>query len=177
MLDVELIYSRVSEMQSKKKFLFTCPWWNPVMNNAQEVWFASDFFIIDAKWERTNKVFPLRYAEFRDKYLDMMRYLGKWNIMVERLLFSRYLTACAQDVNENTLKIYSQSKLLEFSERSPVHYNADWMRIHEVPKIWLYMGHSLEAKRKMLNDKKLVFWKYSQMLKDWDYIDPTWYII
>jgi hypothetical protein len=26
MLDVELIYSRVSEMQSKKKFLFTCPW-------------------------------------------------------------------------------------------------------------------------------------------------------
>jgi hypothetical protein len=75
--------------------------------------------------------------------------------MVERVFFSRYLTACAKDVNENTLKTYSLSKLLEFNERSPVHYNANWMRTHEIPKIGLYMGHSLKDKRKMLETKNI----------------------
>jgi hypothetical protein len=39
------------------------------------------------------------------------------------------------------------------------------------------MGHSLKDKRKMLETKNIKLWKYTQMLRDWDYIDPTWYIV
>ncbi|EKE27556.1 MAG: hypothetical protein ACD_3C00192G0001 [uncultured bacterium (gcode 4)] len=177
MMDVDLIYSKINQLKSENRVLLTCPWWNPELHNPQDVWFATDFFIFDTKWERKNKMFPLKYGEFKEKYLDLLRYLWKWNAMVERVFFSRYLSACSNETNEVSLKAYSLRKLLMFNERIPVHYTADWHRTHELPHIWLYMSHSLESKRKMLNDKNVKLGKYTQMLKDGEYIDPTWYLM
>ncbi|EKE29564.1 MAG: hypothetical protein ACD_2C00145G0001 [uncultured bacterium (gcode 4)] len=177
MMDADLMEAKINQMRIENKVLLTCPWGNPALGNPQDVWFATDFFVFDAKWERKNKMFPLKYADFKEKYIDLLRYLGKWNAMVERVFFSKYLTACSNEANEVSLKAYALRKYLDFKERTPVHYTADWDRTSEFPKIWLYMNHSLQEKRKIIQKTDIKLGKYAQMLKDGEYVDPTGYIV
>ncbi|MDD2486920.1 MAG: hypothetical protein PHS92_00935 [Candidatus Gracilibacteria bacterium] len=170
LIDEIFIHEKVKLMENESKFLFTCPWGNPEMNNPQDVGFATDFFILDANWENKNNTFPLRYADFREKHLELLRYLGKGNVMVERLFFSRFLTACNKDVNENSLKSYALSKILLFNERTPVHYTNDWKRTKEFPEIGLYMNHEMEEKKEMLNNRGIVLGKYTEMYKNGNFI-------
>lgn len=164
MMKLDFILSKLEEMRKDGKALLTCPWWYPGFNNPQDVWMATDFFIIDANWEKKNNIFPLRYASFRDKYQELLRYLWRWNVMVERLFFSRYLDACAKYVSENELKKYALSKLMIFEERMPVHADSSWNRKSEAEEIWLYMNHEIQEKIKAINPVIDELWEWSRKL-------------
>ncbi|EKD66418.1 MAG: hypothetical protein ACD_49C00044G0020 [uncultured bacterium (gcode 4)] len=167
----EFIKEKIDIMKKEEKYLFTCPWWNPEINNPQDVWFATDFFIIDAKWEKKNGVFPFNYAIFREKYLDLLRYLWKGSVMVEKLFFSNLLNAFTKHTNENNLKKYALSKILMFTERMPAHSDILWNRTSTFPEIWLYMNHEIKEKQKIFNDLNLDFWKYSMKLRNWEFLN------
>lgn len=170
LLDDEFIYGKIERMRNESKFLLTCPWGTPDMNDPRDVWFATDFFVLDARFEKKNHVFPLKYAEFKDKYIELIRYLWKGNVMAEKLFFSHFLTACNKDALDNDFKSYVVSKTLSFNERMPVHSTKEWDRTFSFPEIELYMNHKIEEKREMLNKKGITLGKYTEMLKNGEYI-------
>lgn len=164
LLKAEIIFEKIKLMQEKNKVLLSNPWWYPWFDDPRDVWLATDFFVLDAKWERKNKIFPLKYKEFSDKYLDLLRYLWRWNVMLEKLFFSKFVTTCSKTSIQNKVKEYSLSKILFFKERYPIHKNSSWIRNMSFPKIDLYTNHDFVEKREVFIKKDLKIWKYSEKL-------------
>lgn len=166
LLNINFLKNTLLLMKKENKSLFSCPWWTPNINDFRDVWMATDFFIIDLKWEKKYKMFPVNYKKFYDKNIDLLRYLWKWNISYEKLLFSKFINSCYLEVkSENLLRNHTYNKLLIFKERVPVHINEEWERKMEWKDILFFTNHNIEEKKSMLKDLNINIWKYSEMLK------------
>lgn len=166
-LNTDFIRDTLLEMKNNNKVLFTCPWWTPTRNDFTDVWMATDFFILDLNWEKKFNMFPVNYKSFYNKNIDLLRYLWKWNISYEKLLFSRFINSCFLEIkSEILLKSQVKNKLLNFSERIPIHSNEDWERTMEWKGIGFFTNHNIYEKQNVFENLNLGTWKYSNMLKN-----------
>jgi hypothetical protein len=156
LLNLSVIAKYLKKMQQEGRTLLTCPWGTATRNKPGDVGLAGDFFILDAKWQHKYKMFPVKYREFADRYMDVIRYLGNGNVMYERLLFMRFLNACFREHGkENGLKEHSLKRYLEFSERIPVHCNEEWERPGENARLQLNTSHDRAEKVAFLKKNPL----------------------
>jgi len=162
------IQGKIKRMAKDGNVFFACPWGTPTRNDPRDLGISADFFVLRAGWEMKNKMFPARYGAFKKKYLDLARYLGARNISYEKLLFARFVSACAKEdpLNNNQLRFTVKKRLLLFEERMPIHKNENWDRFMQWPKIGLYTDHELKSKKKMLAGKNLILGVYSKKLID-----------
>src|SRR3989338_7523637 len=84
------------DMQTKGLHLATCSWGLPDRNDITDVGAAVDFFIVDLKWAKKYKMFPINYERFQKKYKDLFAYQKAGNVMLEKLFFARYLEAVSR---------------------------------------------------------------------------------
>lgn len=159
LINLEFVHKIIFKMIEDNQYLATCPWGLPERNEFRDVGMATDFFIFNLGWTIKNKMFPLNYSNFRKRYVDFLYYLGQKNIMLEKLAFSRFMTALFNSCHNNNAMLFKiNSKINIIKEREPVHLkiNKDgfWERRHYWPKIGLITHHEPEVKRKILKRYK-----------------------
>lgn len=148
------------KMKKEGSYLATCAWGLPERNSIADVGVAVDFFIIDAKWAKKYKMFPIRFGNFQKKYRDLFAYLKAGNVMLEKLFFARYLEAVsrAEKIGGVARKIAIE-KMLTIKDREPVHSHIDdegsWIRNMYWPKMGLMTHHDPAAKKKVLKGNKI----------------------
>lgn len=150
----EKIVNILSKMEEEGKILWSCPWWFPDQKDRRWVWLACDTFFLNAKREKENKVFPLNHKKFYNQYIDLIRYMGKNNVLVEALLASRYITACSNIKKDTQLWSYANESIHILKERMPVILSHT-ERKYNVPEIWLYTDHNIKTKKKILKDHNI----------------------
>lgn len=161
----ESIMNIIQNMQDSWKVLWTCPWsfkW-PNENIRRWVWLACDTLILDAKWEKEYKIFPLKWKDFYDKYVDFIRYLWKNNVLVEALLASKYVSACwkLKMRSNSELWLIADNLIYFIKERIPTLISTT-QRKFDTPELWLYTNHDLWVKKEILKSNNIVLWQYTK---------------
>lgn len=156
------------QMESGNKYLASCPWGFPKRNDLRDVGMAVDFFILNNKWARKYKMFPIDYGNFFDKYSDLFFYQG-WNVTLEKLMLGRFIQAIFRESKINVgLKQYAYSKFLNLTDRNPVHSHIDkdgcWIRKMYWPKMGLLTHHEALPKKQILIKAKITRGKSVQRL-------------
>lgn len=160
LVNIKYVHRILQKMSKNNLYLATCPWGLSSRREFSDVGMALDFFIIDQKWAKKYKMFPINFADFAEKYWDLILFLRGGNVSVEKLAFARYLKAIFREFRNNVqLKYLARSKIYQLTDREPVHtsINRDgfWIRKMYWPKMGLLTHHEAEPKRKIL--KKLGF--------------------
>ncbi len=157
------------EMKNKQLWLSTCAWGLPDQNNIIIVGAALDFFIIDLKWVKKYRMFPLNYGSFQKKYGALFAYQRMTHALPEKLFLARYAEAVSRA--ENTLGIATKTaidKILMLKDREPVHSHVDNfgapIRKMYYPKIGLLMHHEPTPKKEILKNEKISEGKYIKKL-------------
>jgi len=150
----------LNEMEKDNQYLATCPWGLPERNEIRDVGMAVDFFIVDLKWATKYKMFPIDYGDFFKKYEELFLYQKGGNVMLEKLLYARYLKAISLKENSGGVaRKTAIKKLLDLKDREPVHSHIDnqgyWVRNMYWPKMGLLTHHEPEPKRNILKKKKI----------------------
>lgn len=145
----------IRDMKKKELYLSTCAWGLPDRNDIFEVGMAVDLFVVDFAWAKKYKMFPIDYKGFRKRYGDLLLYLKGWNLMLEKLLITRYLQAIFRHFNDNNqLKHCARNKIRLLSDREPVHSHVDdsgfWIRKMHWPKMGLLTDHDFKKKKNLI---------------------------
>lgn len=156
-------------MKRDNLYLTTCPWGLPERNEIRDVGMAVDFFIVDLKWATKYKMFPIKYGGFLKKYEELFLYQKGGNVMLEKLLYARYLKAISNEENSGGVaRKTAIQKLLDLKDRIPVHSHIDengcWMRNMYWSKIGLLTHHEPEQKKKILKKEKVTNGKNIEIL-------------
>ncbi len=159
----EILTGIIKNMEESECVLWSCPRGFPWQYTRRWVWLATDTFILNANWERENHIFPLKWKDFHDKYIDIIRYMWHNNVSVEWLLASRYITACSHIKMESNsqLWIYANDHVYIIKERMPTILSIT-ERNFDVPELGLYTNHDLDIKKKVLLDNKINVGPYCQ---------------
>ena len=165
LVKINYLESLLKKMRKKELYLATCPWDISGRNSLFDVGMSVDFFIIDFKWIKKYKMFPINYKKFFDKYWELLLYVRGSNVSLEKLMVVKYLKAIFRQHNNNlALKFLGESKILNLKDRSPVHYNADKNGFSIRKKYWPKMGllthHEPLPKQKILKQMKISEGKY-----------------
>ena len=176
LIKIDYLEKILAQMESENKYLASCPWGLPKRNDLRDIGMAVDFFILNNKWARKYKMFPIDYGNFFDKYSDLFSYQG-WNVMLEKLMLGRFIQAIFRESKINVgLKQYAYSKFLNLTDRNPVHSHIDkegyWIRKMYWPKMGLLTHHEALPKKQILIKAKITQGKSVQRLlqsKSFDY--------
>lgn len=160
LLKPNYISNVIGGMKMKDLYLATCPWGLPNRSDIRDVGVATDFFILDMKWAKKYKLFPLRYKEFYKKYGEYLLYKSGSNVMLEKLMSTRFMQAIKQMIfSDNLYKVVAKEKIFWLSDREPVHSCINkrgmWVRKMQWDKIGLETSHDPFQKKKFI--KKLNF--------------------
>jgi len=152
------VYNIIQKMQQEKLHLATCAWGLPQRNDIADVGMAVDFCIIDAKWAKKYKMFPVNYQKFYKKYADLFLYIRAGNLMLEKLLYAKYLQAINKQEKTNFVaRKFALNKMYILKDREPVHNRVAkdglWSRKMYWPKMGLLTHHDPKEKKFIL--KKL----------------------
>lgn len=154
----EYVDHLIKKMQKETSYLAACSWGLPERNDIVDVGVSMDFFVVDMKWARKSKLFPIKFKEFYDKYEDLFLYQRASNVMLEKLFLARYLKAMNRV--EGSVELFRKKafkSLFRLKEREPVHVKIDekgnWIRTMYWPKMGLLTHHDPAPKKKIL--KKL----------------------
>ncbi len=170
--------SRILEKMIKSElYLATCSWGLPERNIIVDVGMAVDFFIVDLKWAKRYKMFPINYSKFYKKFSELMLYYKGGNIMLEKLLFARFIEASRRQSKEDVSpRHWALSKVYIMKDREPVHSRIDknglWIRKKYWPKMGLLTHHDPKPKKELLKKLKITNGKYIKKLinsKNLDY--------
>ncbi len=113
----------IGEMGHGEKRLASCAWGNELDDNPWTLGLALDFCVVDLAWAFRYGMLPLHYEDFREKYEELVHYLGS-NVYPERVLALRFLQALRNEtpsISDNTMREAGNAALLRMSEREPVH--------------------------------------------------------
>lgn len=162
LIDIKYLEKILREIQRRKASLATCAWGLPRQNLISEVGVAADLFIIDCRWARRYRLFPIGYDNFYKKYADLLLYKSGSNVSVEKLLLARYIKAvCRQHKTNVGLRQKALSQLYILKDRQPVHSGIDrngyWLRKMYWPKMGLLTHHDLAIKRAILKRRQIKF--------------------
>jgi len=160
LVKINYLESLLKEMRKKELYLAACPWGIPKRNLLFDVGMSVDFFIMDFKWIKKHKMFPINYKKFFDKYWELFLYVKGSNVSLEKLMIARFLKAIFKQYNNNvTLRSFGESKILNLKDRSPVHSHVDkngfWIRKKYWPKMGLLTHHDPLPKQKILKQIKI----------------------
>ncbi len=149
----------IAKMHKQELRWATCSWGLPGRNDIADVGSAVDFFIIDLRWAKEYRMFPLNYAEFDKKYSDLFLYNGR-KVSLEKLIFARYLRAIYRQYQDNNmLRQTGLAKIFKFTDREPVHKSVDkdgfWIRKMYWPAMGLLTHHDPSFKKAILKKSKL----------------------
>jgi len=167
----EYIKGIINSMIKDEKYLATCPWGTEEKDNMWKIGMAIDFNILNIKWAVQNKLFPIRFLDFREKYNEIFYYQDE-NIFLERVFALRFKQAVLNFkklISENLLKKASESYVYRMTEREPVHDERKFFRIKKGrkkywPKIGLLTHHEPEPKKIILKKNKIDVGEYSHKL-------------
>lgn len=145
----------VKAMQTNGRWLATCAWGLPERNNIRDVGIATDFMIVDAKWATKNKMFPVQYKNFYNKYAELFMYEKLGNVTLEKLMLTRYVQAVNRSEGFSGIaRKVAQEKILLLTEREPVHSHKDeqgfWQRNMHWPEMGLLTHHEPHSKKEIL---------------------------
>jgi hypothetical protein len=144
----------------KKSNLATCRWGLPKRNDFADVGIALDFFVVDLKWAKKYRMFPIGYKDFFEKYSDLILYQKGGNVMLEKLLLARYMKAVSgEEKSGGVARKKALEKIFVISNREPVHSRVDkdgfWIRNMYWPKMGLLTHHDPLSKKKIMRQKKI----------------------
>jgi hypothetical protein len=147
-------------MEKEALYLATNPWGLQKRNDFRDVGMAVDFFIIDAKWAKKYKMFPVDYGEFHKKYEDFFLYQNGGNVMLEKLMWARFIKAVGREQNfKGSARKRAIEKMIILKDREPVHSHINkerlWVRKMYWPKMGLLTHHDPLPKKKILKDKRI----------------------
>lgn len=150
----------LSKMKKENQYLATCRWGLPERNDIRDVGMAVDFFIVDLKWASKYKMFPIDYSDFYRKYEELLLYQKGGNVMLEKLLYARYLKAVSRKENfGGVARKEAIKKLLDLKDREPVHSHINeegyWIRSMYWPKMGLLSHHDPAPKKKILRKNNI----------------------
>ncbi|MBU4257470.1 hypothetical protein KJ586_00930 [Patescibacteria group bacterium] len=170
------IYNIIKQIKEKSLYLATCAWGVHGRNDIKEVGMAVDFFILDLKWANKNKMFPINYKAFYNKFSDLFLYQKGGNVYLEKLLFSKYFKAIYHEFQNNVqFRDYALQKLFLLKDREPVHSHIDshdfWIRKKYWPKMGLITHHEPQPKKEILKKYKITKGKNIQKLLNNDNLD------
>lgn len=154
------VYSILEKMKKDEFYLATCAWGLPNRNNIADVGMAVDFFVIDLKWTKKYKMFPINYNDFYKKYGELLLYYKGGNVMLEKLLFARYIQAIKrQEKKDVSPRFWAIKKINLFNDREPVHScidkNGFWIRKMYWSKMGLLTHHDPKPKKEILKRLKI----------------------
>lgn len=167
----DFIQNTIDLMNKDSKYLAASSW-NGLPDKPGDVMKSAsvDLFIVDYKWFLKNKIFPLDFTDFKNKYSDLFYYQGG-EIMVEKLLMAHFLRAIhSESKNDAELSAIARSKVHSIIEREPVHSHIDenglWVRKMYWSEIGLITNHKPDEKQKILKDLNLRVGKFASKLID-----------
>jgi len=145
----------LTQMKEGEFRLATCGWGLLEENKIPKSGVATDFFILDFKWVKKYKLFPINYSEFYKKYKDLFLYQNGGTPMLEKLFFSKFIKAIAcEEKFDGSSRREALKKILVMKERTPIHLKVDikdnWIRKMYWPKIGLLTHHDPGPKKKIL---------------------------
>ena len=161
----------IKSMQNEEKYLATCVWGTKGQNDFWQKGMALDFNIFDLKWATKSGLFPVRFAEFRDKYEDLFFYHNE-TVYLEIVFAFRFMQAIKRSIilpSDNLLKPISLSYIYRMTEREPVHvdgkerifFKKAWYdRIMYWKNIGLITHHDPIPKQKALKEWNLTLGQY-----------------
>jgi hypothetical protein len=163
------VFRILDKMMKNNLYLATCSWGLPERNIIADVGMAVDFFIIDLKWAKKYRMFPINYAKFYNKYSELILYQKGGNIMLEKLLIARFIEASRrQDKKDVSPRYWALSKVYVMKDREPVHSHIDkngfWIRKMHWLKMGLLTHHDPRPKKKILKELKITNGKYIKKL-------------
>lgn len=151
------LYNILQKMKSESFYLSTCAWGLPERNDIEDVGMAIDFFIIDFKWAKQYKMFPVDYKKFYNKYKDLLLYHRGGNVMLEKLLYAKYLMAINRQENIRNISLVARKtafkRMYLLKDREPVHSHIKdglWIRKMYWPKMGLLTQHDPRPKKTIL---------------------------
>lgn len=160
LLNVKYVYQVLQDMSENNLYLATCPWGlSDERKDFTDVGMAVDFFIINQKWAKKFRMFPIDFNNFSEKYWEFILYFRGGNVSLEKLAFARYLQAIYRECRENVqLRYIAHSKIHRLVDREPVHTSVNkdgfWIRKMYWPKMGLVTHHDPKEKQKILKKFK-----------------------
>jgi len=156
----DYIENVLNKMKEDNLYLATCPWGLPERNEIRDVGMAVDFFIVDLKWATKYKMFPINYDDFYKKYEELFLYQKGRNVMLEKLLYARYLKAVSREENSGGVaRKMAIKKLLDLKDREPVHSHISeeeyWIRNMYWPEMGLLSHHEPAPKKEILRAESI----------------------
>ncbi len=164
------IADKIRVMRQTGKVFLSTPWGLKDQNNPKEMGLAGDTFVLEAAWQRAYNFFPVQYRDFYDRYIELLRYLGRQNVSYEALLFSKFVNACHREIMPANVGIKQQvqKRMLLLEERIPVHTAVNeegyWVRRFQWPDIGLLTDHDPEPKQQVLRAQNLEVGPFSRKL-------------
>lgn len=167
----EYIEKIILTMQKEEQYLATCPWGTIEKDSMWKIGMALDFNIFNLSWAIKNKLFPIRYSEFEQKYSEVFMYQDL-TVYPERVFALRFKQAIQSSVSipsEQMLKEVAEAHIYRMKEREPVHDERSWFGIKKGRKMyWKDIGllthHDPEPKCEILKKLGLDLGEYSHRL-------------
>ncbi len=161
LLNADYIKKIISEMKEMNKVIATCAWDDrgivePDINNTMNLFkigFATDFFILDMKWQRENKLFPLKFKSIARKFNDVKVFMTGHLVLLEDVLAYVYAKFFIKKYNYN-YGVYKREmikSLYHMVDREPIHFRKEdgiWKRKMEWPSLGIYTYHDEDVQKK-----------------------------
>jgi hypothetical protein len=182
-LNADFIKKVILKMKDSKKVIATCAWDDRGMveydknytMNLFKIGFATDFFILDMKWQRENRLFPLNLMAVSRKFDDIKVFLTGNIVFLEDALAYSYANIFIKKY-KNDYKVYKNSMinaLYHITERERIHFldnDGIWKRKMEWPDLGIYTYHDedVQKKKRVLQSIKEISGENIEKLKNID---------
>jgi len=153
--NVVFIENLIEKMEKEDKCIAVSSWGIEKNDSIFRMGFSQDFFILDLKWNKESKLYPVDYDKYLDKFLDAYHAMGGVFLVPERSVSYSWLRYWYEKGHkDNDLKKVSDEKMLRILEREPIHL-PDWSeRKMEWPDLGIYSWHDPKPKQALLNKIK-----------------------
>ncbi|MDD5039724.1 MAG: hypothetical protein PHY34_01105 [Patescibacteria group bacterium] len=160
-INVRFLKKLLNEMERNAKVIAASSW-SKTQYPVPIRGFSTDFFIIDIRWIRQTRVFPLHFNQFKQKFKDLFTVL--WQMPNLEMAFQyQYSAYFMNTYHDNDIWI-TRDKLLErITEREPIH-RPNGTRINDWPTIGLYTNPEPTTKRRALINNKLMLGPHAKKL-------------
>jgi|HubBroStandDraft_5_1064220.scaffolds.fasta_scaffold140868_1 hypothetical protein len=165
-LNPSYIVSVIDSMRGDNKYLATCAWGTAREAQILQVGAAADFFVVDIRWASKHRFVPLRYAEFKEKYGELILYRNEL-VTVERLIALRFTQAISRSEvipSDNLLVPIAYKHIYRMKEREPIHVieRGQWRRLLYNNKLGLLGHHDPNEKRRACEGWNLELGQYGR---------------
>ncbi len=162
MIKVSFLNTLIRDMERQQKVLAASSWGSAKAPERPRG-LSLDFFLLDMRWQRAGKIFPIDYPGFVRKFADYF-YLDWRQPVVEAAFQYRVERYFAERYQDNDIWRMRERSFRRIVEREPVHPKHGVHRRQAWPAIGLYTSPTPNEKRLALKRFKLDLGPYSHKL-------------